>query len=237
MNKLVFAAMLVGSLSLATGCIISSDDEVSANFDFSWTLSSQSNEGCGSATTARVTSELAGGEKFIDLYDCVAGGGLSAPLPLGDYTVWVDLLDASGNLYAQSFAGLANLDLEAEIVGVNFPVTTDAGYMSLSWTLEDNNDGSALSCLDAGVDDVSVLATVVGGAGTFTDDVFPCDMNSNSCADGSCLTGEIDLGMHTVVVAVLDSNGDSLGDSQPRTVNFTFGNQLEPLGNFNFQFQ
>ncbi len=237
MKKLVFAALLLGGLSQATGCIISSGDDPVGYFDITWSLSSANNEGCGDAVTARVTSQDSTGFEFVDLFDCVAGGGTSAPLPLDNYTVWVDLLDVNDALYAQSAAAATSIDIEGETVGVVFPITTDAGYMALSWTLEDDASGAALTCAEVGVSSVSVLATVVGGAATFVDDVFPCDMNSNSCDGTSCVTGEIDLGSHTVVVSVLDSSDLSLGESQPRTVDFTFGNQLEDLGNFTFLFQ
>jgi hypothetical protein len=247
MKKLVFAALLLGGLSQATGCIIVSDDDDtvdSSTFLVEWNLETALASPPGAITcadagvdTIRTVSEPTGGAQIIDLFDCTDGVHETAPLPLGDYLVWTDAVDSTNGdlLVAQSFSQEETL-FDANPVGVDFTFPVDAGYLALTWTLtEDTTPPTALTCADVGGDGVSVLATEVGGSSTGYDEIF-------ACTDGS--SGQISFDQrtalpimdYTVVVSLLDDQDNVLGMSEARSVGIDFGNELEDLGNFDFAF-
>ena len=231
MNKLVFAALLLGGLAQATGCIISSDDNnETAYFDVSWNLTEGPNDTTATTCpgdTVEVVSQRVGGTEYIDLYDCVDGSGVTAALPLGDYSVWVNVRQ-NETLMAQSFLGTSRLDLDGETVLIGFDIAIDGGFFGLTWSMTD--DVSDLTCSEVGAGGVSVLSTLVG-PNTATDDIF-------DCTDASAVTAKLPFGEYVIVVALLDEVDDSvLGDSDPRQDLFlTYGNELNDLGNFEFVF-
>jgi hypothetical protein len=230
MNKLVFAALLLGGLTQATGCIIvSDDDDETGYFNVSWNLTEGANDTTASTCpgdTVEVVSERVGGTQFVDLYDCVDGSGETAALPLGDYNVWVNVKQGD-TLMAQSFLGTASIDLDGETVPIGFDIAIDGGYFGLTWSMTD--DLADLTCGDVGAGGVSVLSTLIG-PNTGIDDIF-------DCTDGSATTPKLDLGDYTIVVSLLDAVDDSvLGASMPRETSLDYGNELNDLGNFEFVF-
>lgn len=223
MKKLVLAALFIGGLSQAAGCIITTEEDDTGHFDLTWSLVPD----CGIASTASVHSLHSNGQEFIDVYDCIDGGGLTAPLPFGNYTVWVDFLDASNNTIAQSFSQTATIDLGGEHVALSFTsIPRDQGFFAATWTINDGTND--LACADVGAGGVSILSTLVGSGGTGFDDIF-------DCSAGTGTTAGLDIGDYVVVVSLLETGTDAnLGSSMPRNASLLWGNQLEDLGNFEF---
>lgn len=230
MNKLVFAALMLGGLSQATGCIITSDDDdPAAQLSVNWQLTSTGGDPCPPNGSVEVVSQRSGGAEFIDIYDCVAGEGVTAPLPLGTYTVWVNVITEDDLLWAQSFATDVTLDLEGEVVPLNFDILTDEGYLFATWTLTEEVTNDPLTCAEVGANGVSILSTLVDSGGMGYDDIFACE-------DGEGTTSPLPIGDYTVVTTLLDDNDASLGSSEARDVAITYGNELVDLGNFEFEF-
>jgi len=238
MKKLVFAALMLGGLAQATGCIITSDDDdddvSTAQFDVHWTLTEGTSDTTAACAdygidTIQVVSEPTSGSQYIDLYDCTDGYNSTAPLPLGDYTVWVNALDSSDAMVAQSNSEAATLDLGGELVTLNYDFPVDGGFFALTWNLVDSSD-NALTCADVYSGGVGVLSTIVGTSDAY-DDTFNCEA-------GQGVTDKVDIANYTVVVDILDeaTPPGSLGSSEPRTVSIDYGNQLNDLGNFEFVF-
>ncbi len=230
MKKLVFATLLLGGLSQAVGCV-AGDEE--AQFDVSWTLTAGDNDAvidCGTAgvATIKVTSSGATAGDFIDLFDCTDGYNATALLPLDDYTVWIDALDANDGLIAQSNSQLETLDLDGELVTVDFEFPTDGGFFALTWNVLDAYDDSEITCDTAGAGGVEVVSTPVSNSGTFLSDIW-------DCTDFEGVTSKLPLDTYTVVVSLLEQGTDySLGDSNPTTETLEWGNELIDLGNFDF---
>ncbi len=240
MKKLVFAALMLGGLAQTTGCIITSDDDDdddvvnTAQFDVTWDLTEGESEVAAACAdwgieTIQVVSAPTTGTEYIDLYNCTDGFNATDPLPLGDYTVWVNALDAGDNMVAQSNSQMSTLDLGGDLVPLTFSFPVDGGYFALTWDLVDTGD-NVLTCSEVGSGGVGVLSTIVGTADAY-DDLFNCE-------DGEGVTAKVDVADYTVVVDILDTAEPpgSLGSSEPRTVSIDYGNHLNDLGNFEFVF-
>jgi hypothetical protein len=220
MRKLALVCLALGGLGFtATGCTSVGPGQ----FDVAWNLT----PGCGTlGVTAEVTAQRAGGQTYIDLFDCSAGIGLTDPVPAGNYTVWVNILDASNNLVAQSFAVDVGLN-DNQVVPLTFNILRDEAYIAASWEIVESGTDAPLSCAEVGADGVSILATLVG-PNTATEDIFDCD-------NGADMTDPLPLGDYEVIVYLLDDE-EVLGDSNPRSVALDWGNQVEDLGHFIFEY-
>ncbi len=204
-----------------------------AQFDVHWTLTAGDSEvaiDCGDAGayTIKVTSvgEMVG--TFVDLFDCTDGYNATAPLPLDDYTVWIDALDASDDLIAQSSSKLVTLDLDGELVTVNFEFPVDGGFFYLGWNVLDAADESMISCNSAGAGTIEVVSTPVGSSGTSLSDIW-------DCTDYAGVTSKLPLDTYTVVVSLLEQGtGQSLSVWNPITETLEWGNELIDLGDFWF---
>lgn len=235
MKNLVLSALLFAGLSQAAGCIITSDDtepldrvgDVSA----SWSLLSSDVAGNPIASSCppgadaiEIVAQRGNDTPFGDKYRCTDTGGLADSLPIGQYAVWIRITGANGTeLYAESAAQLVNVT-EGGTAPVAIDIFTDRAFFQASWFLS----GAANSCAAAGAGKVSVLATTSGGANAFDDD-------SINCADGEAgivLTNTpVPFGSYTVVVAALNSQGESIGDSAALTgKSLDYGNEYEDLG-------
>ena len=237
MKKLVFVALMLGAISQAAGCIITSDDDddSAAQFDVRWTLTSGASDAaidCASAgvATIKVTSRGASVGDFVDLFNCGDGYNSTALLPLDDYTVWIDALDSADGLVAQSNSQLSMLDVDQELVTLNFDFPVDGGFFALTWALLDDATNAALTCAEVVAGGVEVISTPVGGGGTGLSDIF-------DCTAGEGVTDKLPIDTYTVVIELLESGTDlSLGTSIPREESIDYGNHLVDLGNFDFAF-
>ncbi len=187
-------------------------------------------------STVRVVAVNSANVDTVDLFDCSAGIGRTDPLPLGDYTVYVEIIDApevADTLYAQSFSEVVSLNSPGEVVAVPFDILTSEAYLAATWTLLDAATQQPIDCANAGADAVSILATLVGPSGTGIDDIFDCEAREG-------ITSPLPLGDYEVVVSVLEDRGNReevLGQSMPRQAILNVGNELVDLGNFQFEFQ
>lgn len=216
---------MAGGLAQATGCL--SSDPPTALMRVNWELTSLDGDPCPENGSVEVVSQHSGGAEFVDIYHCVAGEGVTAALPLGTYTVWVNVVTPEDTLWAESFATEVTLDLDREIVPVNFSILTDEGYLYATWSLVDEVSNEELTCADAAADGVSIVSTLVDAGGTGTDHVFDCE-------DHEGMTAPLPIGEYTVVTSLLDSQEQVLNQSAPRSAKIQFGNELVDLGNFDF---
>jgi hypothetical protein len=235
MRKLVFVALLSLGAMHATGCIFVSDDDDDGGggagfFDVGWTL----DPGCpAGATTAQVVSQRVNsagdpiGSAIEDLFDCEDGSGITAPLPLGDYDVSVNITDESTNdLFAQSDIAEVLLDLGGETVQVDFDILTDDAFFSLGWLIN-GEVPDATNCADALADGVSVIATL-SGTTTATDDVFECEA-------GEDVTDPIPLGDYTISVSLINAAEEAIDVIDAFEESLEVGNEIVDLGEFDFQ--
>jgi hypothetical protein len=238
MKKLVLVALAVGGLAI-TGC----STEEGGYFDVSWGLTDSTGAAatCGEAVTAKVTATGASSGTFVDLFDCSAGGGTTALLPLDDYIVTVELLDVNNGVVADTlsdFAGLnesfashgpataaddgAFLDLDGEVVLLDFDLAIDGGYFGLSWAIEDG--GVASDCTSVGSGGVEIASTFSGTTDAVTD-IF-------NCTDANNISDVLPIGQYEVSISLLDQSTPPLAldviDST--TENITYGNELVDLG-------
>lgn len=217
MKKLVKSALLLGVLSQAAGCIFVTDDGgETATIDVAWTLE---DGGCdGPVNTATINALLDGDSTpYKDIYDCADGGGVTSDLPLGSYTVWVDLTDGSGGqLMAQSESYETDLVTDGQLGTADFLINVTNGFFDVGWSFS----GGATCATAVGEDGVSVLSTEVGNPSGAFDDIFDCE-------DGFGVTAPIPVGDYTVAVAVIDASGASLGSAPTEQKSIDHGNEFE----------
>jgi|GEM_PF-2763677 len=238
MKNLVLSALLFVGLLPATGCIISSGDDVTGDdtgdVAVSWQLLSSDAAGnpvasqCPTgADTIEIFAQRGNDTPFSDKFLCTDDGGIATLLPPAQYAVWIQITDHNGTVkFAESAAQLVNVGAGGTS-NVAIDIFTDRAFFQASWVLT----GRANSCAAAGADKVSILATVSGGANGFDDDKSNCvDGEGNS--KSVLTTTPVPIGeAYTVVVAALNTSGESIGDSAALpNRQLTYGNQYDDLG-------
>lgn len=208
MKTFVLAGLIAAS---ATGCIISSDSS-DAHVGATWSIRTLDNPNIGcppNYDTAALYNQPvdsngnAVGSPIIDLFDCVAGAGTSAPLPPTTYMTWIEITthDNTGAPYAQSTP--AYLDVTDVDLTYNAEIYDDAGYFALSWDLVGAASSQPLTCADAGVSGpssgVELISTISGGTAA-ADDQFNCE-------DHSGVTDPLPAGDYTLSVDAFTSAG------------------------------
>lgn len=93
--------------SLLAGCIIDSDDSNTGQFRATWSLVSEDGQAmsCAQAAVASVSilsTEQSSGFGHDDIFLCTDMGGVTAPLPVDQYTVVAAALDANDANLSQS---------------------------------------------------------------------------------------------------------------------------------------
>jgi hypothetical protein len=237
MKNLVLSALCFVGLTQAAGCIIVSDDtsgDGTGDVTVTWAL--QSTDPAGNVVTApcpaggdniTINAKRGSDATLTDTYFCTDGAGIADRLPAGRYTVWITITDGSGAIKIAESDGFL-VDVAA---GANTPVLidvfTDRAFFQATWDLTRN--GNPTTCVAEGAVNMSILATVSGGANGFDDD-------SHACFDGEAnksvfTTTPVPVGSaYTVVIAALNAAGASIGDSDPITNRtFEYGNAYEPL--------
>jgi len=156
MKKLVLAALLVGCISQAAGCIIVSGDDDTGNANVAWNLRSF-NDATGQVTTSQCPAganraiiyalpEGQSADPYEDRYFCTDGAGTAADLPVGRYTIWVRLTDdAYVNRYAESASQIVDIVKGGTAVVPAYDIQTDHAYYQLGWTLHPGG-GAAVPC-------------------------------------------------------------------------------------------
>ena len=227
MKTITRLALLSALLAPATGCIFVSDDDPdpdpdpdqTGTLDVTWNLLDDgAAAGCPGPDATIVAQPAGGGSPYQDIYDCADGGGLAADLPVGDYTVWVDISDGS-TLLAQSEA--VDLSVDAgDLIDVIYDIDVANGFFDVSWEIA----GSSCSGVNAG--GVSVLSTL-SGTTQGIDDVFDCADGENPAI---ATTGALPIGDYVVSVAVLDQSDLAIGEADEIQESITFGNEFVDLG-------
>lgn len=224
MKNLVLSAMLVAGLSQVAGCIIVADDTSTGEGDLTvtWSLLSSNTSdpanptipgGCPvGADTMKVYAVRANDTPYTSKLLCANGTGPFNRLPEGTYTVWVEITDHDGTIkFAQSAEQTVTVTADA-ITPVNFSLYSDRAFFAASWNL--TRTGSPTTCAAVNAGKMSILATVSGGSNGFDDDSLQCTAGEG--ANIAITTTPVPVGQsYTVVVAALNSVGESIGDSSP----------------------
>lgn len=217
--------LVLGSLIAlgATGCIITSggDDGPgpgpgpgpdNAYIAASWSirsLASGTTAPCppGFDTAALYNQEVNAsgapvGAPIVDLFDCDAGTGTSAPLPPAVFQTWIEITNHNNtSVYAKSAS--AFVDVTTQDASFAAQLLTDGGYFQFAWNLYGANSNADLTCAEAGSGGVDLTATVSSGTDS-TSDVFDCE-------DGSAVTAGLLEGLYTVSIAALDASDLAIG--------------------------
>ncbi len=233
MKKLVLGSLIALTASQAAGCIIESggdDAFITANWTFR-------NEATGTTTSCPpgfdtvalynqevTTSGSNIGSPIIDLFDCAAGSGTSAPLPATLFKSWIEVTDHTNNaVYAQSTE--AYVDVTFSDKSFNAQILNDGGYFLLAWNLYGASSNADLTCAQAGAaGGISVIGTEVSNPTNSAEDQFDCE-------DGADYTAGYVAGTYTVSVAALDGSDQAIGTA-PALTNQVIGdqNQVTNLG-------
>lgn len=223
MKNLVLSAMLLGAASQLAGCIIVADDTTdptTGDLDVGWSLSS-SNLTTGAITpgtcpgdTVKVNAVREGDTPYSSKLNCVDGSGPFLDLPAGTYTVWMEITDFSGvTKFAQSAEQTVTVTAGA-VTPVDFSLFSDRAFFAASWNL--TRQGAPTTCAAVSAGKVSVLATVAGGSDAFDDDSNQCTAGEG--ANIAITSTPVPVGRaYTVVLAALNAQGLSIGDSAPLT--------------------
>jgi hypothetical protein len=237
MKKLVFGALIALAASQAGGCIITSDNTGNDGFiTASWNLKSVATGTSATCPPGYDTAALYSqpvdslgnnaGSVVIDLFNCDAGTGQSAPLIPGLYDSWIAITNHDNSAqYATSTKAL--VDIAVADKSFTAAILVDGGYFSLAWNLTRASNGAPLLCADvAGIGGVETISTSVSNSQNSADDIYPCE-------DHQGITGGFLAGTYTVSVDAIDSNHPPGAISNP--INFankviTSPNIVTPLG-------
>jgi hypothetical protein len=122
MKKLALAALVFAGLGQATGCIFVADDP-SGNFRATWevTVNDQvsSCEAVGAARVSVLSTNSATGEGNDDIFNCTAYAGVTDLYPVGDYTIVMNILDASDNALSDMIPLSTSIDFDGETVNLS----------------------------------------------------------------------------------------------------------------------
>jgi len=209
MKNLVVLSGLIAAAS--AGCIISSDSGSTPHVGATWQIKSFDGTvlGCpnGFDTAALYNQPLDQnnqpvGSPIIDLFDCAADAGRSAPLPATAYETHVEITNHDNSLvYAKSVP--AFLDITDVDMTYNTDIYDDAGYFMLQWNLVGASNNAPLDCASAGItgssSGVETTATISGPGTAFTDQF--------NCEDGFGFTSALPAGTYTVSVDAFTSAG------------------------------
>jgi len=238
MRRLVLATMVACIASLATGCIISSDDDDTPPDDVGsiradWTFHTAAGGalGCpaGFATT-RVTAKtvdggdcdplIAGSNTCVDLYDCVDGTG-TGDLLATDYDVTIEITDGGNGVYGSSLTLPVDITVNDGAVDEDF--IDDGGRLTAAWALVDATTNAALTCATAGNPDAISFDVTLTGPNTLTTDLF-------ECADESGISDPLIAGSYVVSVSAVNTQGQALGAPQNKNVTLGDQNDYQDLG-------
>jgi hypothetical protein len=148
------------------------------------------------------------GATLIDLFNCVDGQGVTAPLPPSRYLAWIEIATHdNSSQYAKSVS--APVDLRTADDNYDAQILTDGGYFQFAWNLTRASNGAALTCADVvNIGGVESISTEVGNPTNFASDIF-------NCGDGKGITAGFLMGTYTVHVDAIDQQMPpaSIGDA------------------------
>lgn len=225
MKKLVLGSLAFAALaSQTTGC--STSDEF-ATVDATWEIVELNAD----STIARelecdvdittvalhnqpiTPSGAPNGDAFVDLFDCDAHVGSSAPLPP---TVYQTFLSATNESGTEVFADSLAVDLDVRDVDLQYDVDflDNGGYFDIGWRLKDA-DGFFNCNEQPGLENVDVVLTFLDNNKLIAKEV-KCDL-------GSVLSQGLHEGPYSISLSAIDrASGDPIGKSPAveKTINF-----------------
>jgi hypothetical protein len=140
----------------------------------------------------------AGGDCYLDLYDCDAGTGRSSALTAGSYITWIQLASSDGkDVYAVSTRKLVEITTRDQPVDTT--LVADGGYFHLVWSLVGQATATPVTCAGTGTSQVTVT-TNPGSIATAIDCTAPFGYSA-----------PLPAGTYTVQVAALDAAGHQRG--------------------------
>jgi len=223
-----------GNSLTGDGCALCSREGGDAFVTATWTFRNEANgttTACptGYDTVALYSQEVTStgtpiGSPIVDLFDCSAGTGTSAPLPATVYLSWIEVTNTNNtSTYASSIQ--VPIDLTTSDKSFNAQILNDGGYFLLAWNLYGASTSADLSCAQAGAaGGVEAIATDVSDSSNSATDVFACD-------DGHGYTAGYRAATYTISVAALNASNQSIGTA-PALTNQTIGihNAITNLG-------
>jgi hypothetical protein len=222
MKPFVLASLTALVVSQAAGCIITSGDDTGddAFVSATWQLRSEATNTTAPCPPGFDTAALYNqpvdsngnnnGQVIIDLFDCAAGSGTSAPLPPTLYKTWVVIANHDNtSQYATSLS--AFVDVTTSDKTFNTQILVDGGYFQMQWLLNGSQSGNPLTCAQAGASGgVEAIGTEVSTPSNSASDIFDCE-------DGYGITAGYTAGTYTVSVAALNSSMQSIGTAPTLT--------------------
>ena len=215
MRRLVFVMTVACLATLATGCIISSDDDdvvddtglITADWSFHNVTGAAT--GCPAGfDTASVTAEPTdNSQPVVDLYDCVDMHG-TADYPINAYDVTIDITSRSGGTVYNVGAPTQRVDIVPADATVQEDFIDDGGRFILDWVLVDATNAQ-MTCAEAGATKIGLTGTLAGGGAPFDDDL--------PCTDGIGISLPAPSGAYTLAIQALNSAGAGLGQSTVKT--------------------
>jgi hypothetical protein len=222
MKTLILSSALISSIALTSGCIIVDNSSDQRAIGVSWNVkTSDQPVSCPPGfDTARVVSHPAGradtGGDIIDLFNCSATRGLTAPMPARLYEVHVEIVSRDGkNVYAQSAA--ENVDVTNTDQDVSYDIHTDKGFYYMNWALQSKASGAALQCGQVpGLTQIALDASVAETAARFST-TFDC--NQQAGYSKALNAGLYQLSIAGISVAGLVTDSTTIANKQIATPN------------------
>jgi hypothetical protein len=236
MKRFVLASLIALAASQAAGCIITSGDDSGGDafITATWKLRSEATNTIapcppGYDTAALYNQPVDGnlnpvGSPIIDLFNCSAGRGTSAPLPPTVYLSWIEIADHNNtSVYAKTTSAVVDVTVTDKTFDTQ--ILVDGGYFMLAWNLQGAATNAPLTCASAGAaGGVSVIGTHVTTPSNSNEDLFNCE-------DRRGITAGYTTGQYTVSVAALNAADASIGTA-PTLTNRTIEapNKVTDLG-------
>ncbi len=236
MKNLIVGSLIALAASQAAGCIITSGDDtedafITANWKITH-LAPEMNISCppGFDTAALYNQPVDSnfnpfGSAIVDLFDCEAHSGTSAPLAPGIYQSWIEIANHDNtSVYAQSLSAI--VDVIDQDKTFSAQILENGGYFQLQWNLVGAQSNQSLSCAAAGAaGGVDVTGTVVSSTEA-NSDVFDCE-------DFFGITAGYRAATYTVSVSALDGSESPLGIAPAMTKTIGERNAVTNLGTIN----
>jgi hypothetical protein len=216
MKKLAMAVLGAALLSQTAGCFIFVDDSGDeGQFHATWTVMMGGASTCaavGASTVQFLSTEAATGDLYIDTYNCDDYAGTTDGMPLGEYSVVINIRDSAGTVLNLPMTPIVDtLDVDGEIVELGnvvytfTPPTTDVALYTL-WgtaTATDCNSHGVVQeqvYLDDGSACISFTLTNQYDNGTTCGDAIVCE-------DGAVAQtiSDVDYGTYNIEVMGLKS--------------------------------
>jgi hypothetical protein len=225
MRSLILSSLVVAAASQAAGCFISSDGEgdvglITAAWDFHTANGTRLDCPSGFDTAEVQVDSVTGGDRVVDLYDCIDFEGTSEYF-LDDYDVTIRITNGGANVYAESLTQAVDIiDVDGE---ASEDFIDDGGRFQLDWKLVDAGTNTKLTCNEAGNPNTIEISTTLLGPNTL--ETFKFD-----CSKGTGITAPLVEGDYTISLAALNAAGGTLGEPQSEDTVITAPNGYTDLG-------